>query len=285
MIKILAKPWVGEFGWELFGWQAYLRTIAKSNELIVCVKKGKEALYQDFAHKIILCNFDTSDENLYMGNVTNYDDSHYNEHPEQYKHQLLIDPLDPFSYFFVPPTFISYGIASQEKKYDILYHARTTTKLATGIRNWSTKKWEELLSKFSGKSVAAIGTQDESEHIAGDDLRGIPLSELVDFLSSSTVLIGPSSGPMHLGALCGIPQVVWTQSVYAPAIKGTNKDRYETIWNPFNIDVQVIEQNDWDPSVETVYDKTQLFILKAGQNENLARSSIHESVLDKYMAS
>jgi len=283
MIKILAKPWVGEFGWELFTWQAYLRTISKTNQLTVCVKRGKEILYQDFAHNVIPCDFDTTDENMYLGNVTNYDDTHFKKYPKEYQHQMLIDPSNPIDYLFVPPTFIKYGSFLEERKYDVLYHARTTNKLNTGDRNWPTDKWAKLLSKFSGKSIAAIGTKQGAEHIIGDDLRGIDLSELVNFIRSSTVVIGPSSGPIHLSALCGTPQVVWTQHVYAPSIKGTNEDRYKTIWNPFNTPVEVIQGQNWNPSVETVYDKTQLFIQETGSNENLACSGV-QSALDQYMA-
>jgi len=30
MKKLIAGPWVGEFGWELFAWQAYVRALSRN---------------------------------------------------------------------------------------------------------------------------------------------------------------------------------------------------------------------------------------------------------------
>ena len=50
---LIAGPWVGEFGWELFAWQAYVRALSRHfpRTLIVC-RKTSEALYEDFATDI-----------------------------------------------------------------------------------------------------------------------------------------------------------------------------------------------------------------------------------------
>ena len=51
---LLAGPWVGEFGWELFVWQAYIRSLSEIyDETYVICRKSSEPLYKDFTDKFI----------------------------------------------------------------------------------------------------------------------------------------------------------------------------------------------------------------------------------------
>ena len=34
---LIAGPWVGEFGWELFAWHGYVRTLAKQYDRIIII--------------------------------------------------------------------------------------------------------------------------------------------------------------------------------------------------------------------------------------------------------
>ena len=55
--RLIAGPWVGEFGWELFAWQAYIRSLADNfDETIVLCRPSSQPLYQDFATKFIDIN-------------------------------------------------------------------------------------------------------------------------------------------------------------------------------------------------------------------------------------
>ena len=71
-----------------------------------------------------------------------------------------------------------------------------------------------------------------------------PLHDTIHMLRTARVLVGTSSGPMHLGALCGTPLVVFSSE--------RNRRRYETDWNPFNVPVKFIPT--WHPSVGQVQD-------------------------------
>jgi len=53
--KILfAGPWVGEFGWELFCWHAYVRTLSKFYDKTICVSgEHSRFLYEDFCDHYI----------------------------------------------------------------------------------------------------------------------------------------------------------------------------------------------------------------------------------------
>jgi len=69
-------------------------------------------------------------------------------------------------------------------------------------------------------------------------------------MASSYVMVGPSSGPIHFAALCGLPQVTWVGKPVGP--RGVR--RYTQHWNPFKVPVRVLYDSKWNPSVDTVLD-------------------------------
>ena len=51
---LLAGPWIGEFGWELFCWQGFVRKLSKNyDKTIVIGRPTNELLYSDFADEYI----------------------------------------------------------------------------------------------------------------------------------------------------------------------------------------------------------------------------------------
>ena len=100
---------------------------------------------------------------------------------------------------------------------------------------------------FPDKRIACIGTKGESGWIEGTaDLRGLSLEVLFDIMRSADFAFGPSSGPMHLASLCGLPHVVWSIP--------DNKKRYEVNWNPLSTKVLFDSKFNWHPSPEYVFD-------------------------------
>lgn len=263
---ICCGPYIGEFGWELFGWQGYLRALKKKysdKKIIVACQPGHDILYTDFASDI----------------------RHFDPHsgdPDTYRRsgfeisKVMCDRLfpervdDPDVLHIFPPTalmqdfiramtetggakYIDFDV-NVYRDYDILIHARSTSKLNTEYRNWHVNKWDALIGKLwdRGIRMASIGTKGGAYHMRGTyDLRGITLRDLVSHIKGTKLVAGPSSGPMHLASLCKTPHVVWTASQTVQLIK--NRDRYETLWNPYNTPVTVIDNEGWQPSVETVY--------------------------------
>jgi hypothetical protein len=55
-------------------------------------------------------------------------------------------------------------------------------------------------------------------------------------LANADIVIGPSSGPMHLASLCGAPHVTWTD-------KASTKRRYLGGWNPHKTPCIVLDQS------------------------------------------
>lgn len=253
---LFAGPWVGEFGWELFGWQGYLRKMSKNYEKVyICGRPGHEALYKDFCTEYI------EDPTLPIGATSSYKLKGYNPTTNQLHlnyPQNNLDIVRPSLLRNVPQDFIKFGETNKKYQFDLILHSRATTKHRTNYRNWPINKWSNLISKLPKSiKIASIGTTNAANLVEGSvDLRDIPLDELILYLYNSKLLIGPSSGPMHLGSLCGTKHIVWTG-------KGNgvinNKTRYEKVWNPLNTPVKIIEETNWNPSVDTVLKAIKTF--------------------------
>ena len=150
-----------------------------------------------------------------------------------------------------------YGMHPYHSQYDLVIHARSEVKFGRYDRNLNPRKYVKLLKmlrKHGDLSACSIGTKSGAYHIPGtEDLRGLKLNKLCNLLHYAKLCIGVSSGPMHLASMCGCPHVVWTDAKYQKAIGGTNKDRYEKIWNPFKTPVKVPDKEGWLPKTETIY--------------------------------
>lgn len=253
MTKLYAGPFIGEFGWELFGWQGVIRYLADGYDKVIVIGRPEmEFLYQDFADYFL--------EHTPLGNVPNMWMNEDRPYPVPMRHksdawiqgqQMTLMPNAP------QQTFIKYG--HKGEGYDIVYHARSIDKYGSSYINFPEENWKDLLVHFNDRTIACIGSKDGALHFKGtEDLRGIPLSDLADVLASSRILIGPSSGPMHFGSLCGIPHVVWS---------GYKKSapRYHKVWNPFKTPCKMIspdddpwgEKREWQPDIAVIIEAIQ----------------------------
>lgn len=228
-MKKLIATWVGEFGWELFCFQGILREMSDKYDITVCARRGHERLYQDFAKKFIPLDV-SENTDCARGDNVKIDTTGYDE---VYPPNMKLVFYSPFKYHEWQKTkqrFIPYG--RKKDWYDYIIHARNTDKFKTGHRNWGRKNWEKLLPHLKGR-IVTIGTKESALGFKGvKDLRGLPLSELVNHIASSKWIIGESSGAMHLASLCRTNQIVLSE--------GFNWIRYTKHWNPFNTQVKFI---------------------------------------------
>ncbi len=245
---LLAGPYVGEFGWELFCWQAYVRKQSKKfDKTIVVGRPTNEALYSDFCDEYIKFDPESFKTNAYMcyeaksaNHIINkIPHTHYlsgNFNIGMHYHGYLIDSK---GWFKNEQIFHKYNFNTSSKKYDIIFHCRN--KSTGDERNWSIDKWIELKKLLSDKlKIACIGNV-EAFYIDGtDDLRNIDLKELISIMNNSKIIVGPSSGPMHLATLSGLKHLVWTTDF--------NISRYTKDWNPFNTDTTLYTEEGWNPS-------------------------------------
>lgn len=264
MRRLIAGPWVGEFGWELYAWQGYIRALSRNfDHTTVISRPGSEALYTDFCNTFI--------PHVPEGGLTDSFFMHNLDFGQELKKVVIQNKIamDKETTLFVPrrlgfpphthydqfllignymiaPEYIKYGNVAT-RQYDYIFHARSRPLRPED--NWSIENWNNLRSLLGDKKVACIGTTAESAHIEGtDDLRDLPLGDLFDLLRNAECAFGPSSGPMHLASLCGLPHVVWSIP--------DNKLRYEVNWNPLETPVLFDSTADWHPTpahVCTVY--------------------------------
>lgn len=266
MKKLIAGPWVGEFGYFLFTWQARLRWLAHNEyeKVVVICRPGQECIFQDFASEIIVWDKPLPDTAVGAGcppaHLTFKDT--YNEKGSDrflpgkaivkynWRHKIPVDPA------FSQQEFIVFGDNTNTKGYDVILHVRSTTKRGQGYKN-NFDGWDFLLDNLKGSKVACIGTDHQSDHIPGtDDRRGIPLRELTTLMRSSKVLVGASSGPIHLAALCDLPHVTWVGRPILTKYR-TALLRYREHWNPFKVPVRAIYNRTWNPAPQRVLDYTK----------------------------
>ena len=250
---LFAGPWLGEFGWELMSWQGFVRKLSRNySKTMVFCPQGREALYADFAAEIISHSFRGTAECDGVREQPVWSEAleaASARAPEGADHLL---PLG-----FQPRArqeFIAFGKPSAAQQGpDVLFHPRGRN-FGTA-RNWERAKWEELLAGLSaaGYRLGCIGVRSATLDPAGDfaDLRDLPLEKTMDHIASARLVIGPSSGPMHLASLCRTPHLVWTDA--GRYMRGhTNRFKYESLWNPFATPVRVLDTYGFDPPVEAV---------------------------------
>ena len=225
--KLFAGPWTGEFGWEIFCWHGIIRKIKKTYpylKIICATRPGRDFLYEDFS-EVVHYDPQCRSDQWFCQNRGGAVQREVTQLLNKYKQKdfFIFRPKN-YENQFDKMELIKFGKSVPNEKYDVLIHARNRSIRPND--NWPTKKWEELLAHDLGR-VGAIGSEHQAICPHGaSDLRGISLSDLADKCSSSSVIVGPSSGPMHFASLCRCPQVTWSPRAYTCA-------RYKKGWNPF----------------------------------------------------
>ena len=261
---LIAGPWVGEFGWELFAWQAYVRSLSHEyDKTVVICRQSSTALYQDFATQFIdVGELNGLADSYYMYDV---DMSVLLKEKMQTHTELIKDGTTlliprrlgnpPFTPCTLPlqlgthrvtPEYITFGHTAP-REYDYIFHIRN--RQLRKEDNWSLESWKKLLLLLieDGSTVACIGTPEESSWIEGaTDLRGHTLDNIFSIFHNARCIFGPSSGPMHLASLCGTSHVVWS--------KEENRDRYDVNWNPHQTPVLFLSKYSWHPTAEYIFD-------------------------------
>ncbi len=248
---LFVGPWVGEFGWELLNWQAFVRALSREyDSTVVCCRRGNEALYADFATDFVPHQIRGTAECNQARQI---------ENPREVQRVLDLVPRDadhlkPLGHQpLTRQQFIPFGERQADLETDVLFHPRGRN-FGTD-RNWNESKWEALISSLSrqGLRVGCIGLSRATVDVDGDiiDHRDVPLDQTMNLIASTRLVIGPSSGPMHLASLCKTPHLVWTDKrKWARGM--TSRMKYERYWNPFQTEAIVIDEFEFDPPVEEI---------------------------------
>jgi hypothetical protein len=253
---LLAGPWVGELGWELFCWQGYVRKLSREyNKTIIISRTGQDFLYEDFASEFYAFDSPTSEANMWDGAINVYN---ANQLIRSIKFDKRVIPFNiGYGYDennsaaiiyqdFNKQEFIKYKSDTIDKHYDIIIHPRN--KIVGKDRNWDANNWQKLIDLLKKDySIAIIGNNEAHKLNGADDYRNISIRYTISLLNRTKLAIGQSSGPLHLASLCGTPHLVWSHE--------SNKLRYLEHWNPFKTPVFFYSEMSWNPTVDFIYDK------------------------------
>tara|TARA_B100000700_G_scaffold330063_1_gene454413 strand:+ start:3838 stop:4671 length:834 start_codon:yes stop_codon:yes gene_type:complete len=270
---LVAGPWIGEFGWELYAWQAYIRTLSKNFDTTIIISRpNSKVLYEDFADEYIPytpppglsdsffmydvdiknCLYEVASRHhlIFDPNTTLFTPRRIGHPPHtHYKKEVKLGK------YSIAPHYIQFG-KTTKKDFDYIFHIRSRDLRKED--NWSLEKWNTL-RKLLGeeKKIGCIGTKKEAQHLPETyDLRDLELKKVCDIMRNAKCAFGPSSGPMHLASLCGTPHVVWSIP--------RNKTRYEENWNPLKTRVKFLDEFLWHPPAAYVYEEFN----KWKENEN-----------------
>ena len=239
--RLFAGPWIGEFGWELFGWHARLRWLRKHvyDKVIVHCKPGHEHLYEDFAELNAYPN------SACMHEAREWDVLSSGQLPVSYAwnwHDAKVRRNG-----FYEQEWKKFGRNIEGLGVDVLIHARKR-EWNSGV-NWSRANWLSFVERLDaeGVRIAQIGMRHQTYNLGVMDFRGQPLENLVNIMASSRMIVGTSSGPMHLASLCGLKHLVLSDD--------TNVMRYKLHWNPFDTDCRITGA--WHSPIPQVYALTK----------------------------
>ena len=231
--QIIFPPWYGELGWEVMTWAPFCRRAAQGHErVIVTTFDGMAPLYADFATEF----------------RSNGERARSLTYPKHYR---------------VKGLHYRYGRREKAGTYfDLLIHARGVARKSSINYHF----WPQLadLIERKGWSVAWIGgPKDTWQPGCGFDLRGLELQKLMDIIAASRLVIGVSSGIMHLAAACGTDLLVWgDRRTY---FGETLETRYKATWNPHQVRVGWIDADNWQPEPQRIIEEIETIINQTGQ--------------------
>lgn len=236
-------PWIGEFGWEVATWQAWCRKQAeKYDRVYVCSFPGMGPLYADFAEFIPHSHPTRTD--MWIPDV----------HVDYSKVDFSVPPdvttvIHPIREFIVDGDFIKFG-DKPDKRFKCLIHVCNHSDPSKHYKNYPIEFWRRVVAGLP-RETACIGAGSDLYIEGTTDLRGITLDQLMNCMAGCKVVVGGSSGPMHLACFCGATIVVWAPG-RKTFIGGPLETRYKKSWNPFGTKVCYIAADDWRPDPNVV---------------------------------
>jgi hypothetical protein len=244
---LLAGTWWGEFGWEIMSWQGYIRKLAENyDRVVISAPPGHEPLYADFCDTYVEHAI-AGDKDCWMVHGDHRLKAMLEQDLQKMADDLDADRVKPTGYIpIAQQKFVPYGNAGHtppERRFDILFHFRLRHDRGQE-RNTPEKLALEIRERLNGDlRLACIGSIEESVCPAGfADMRGLPLTELMDVIASAFLVTGPASGPLLLASLCNTPHVSWSSKRWYSAVKMDNKERMTKGWNPFGVPCRVIDE-------------------------------------------
>lgn len=275
---LVVPPFIGEFGWELMNWQGRVRWLARHgpyDRIILCAAPDRRALYRDLcpSGQVVFCPMPTvqwpglpnEDHRVdaYGAAISPADlaesvERHVRCVCERLGVDLRVTELLMPEYRgrLWPSTrahqlFVNLRVASDATT-DIVIVPRR--RRLADERNLPRHWWEELASVLRAGGLVVEMYEPRIDHA-------------VRQLSRARLAIGASTGGLHLASLCGCPHYVWGSGPEArwTRMRMTNRQRYETIWNPLGTPC-FYDESGWRPAVGHVAQRARHALHRIGLN-------------------
>lgn len=286
MNKILvAGPFLGELGWEVFSFEPivygeFLK--GDYDKLIVYASPGRTLLYGkdaeirdfDFPEGLeAACNstmFIPEQVEIHKQLLKTIDEQLAKEFPEdnniiQRIHGLSLPRCDPMLDIGLPTKlepdeWFPLGLIREKKTICLCIRDREFSD----FRNWGYENWTLLVSELEfGHNVVIIGNiRNEREWYelsyellvstltTYDMTNRTAVDDCISIFQQCDLVVGGSSGTMHLASRCGIPHLVWGYE--------SNTKRYKET-NYFDTPHKVYEWG-WHPEVDQVADAIKHYL-------------------------
>lgn len=249
MRVLLTAPYVGEIGWELMSWQGRVRRIFRRgnfDRLVVLGARGKSAFYDDMPLDYVPVDLAcVPGEACEDRRVRPSDQALVGAGQIRRTLEPLVDRAmrtyrargDEVEVLWCDFSGTIYPCDSAHQTF-IRYHGPGPRPAAepsvllvqrsrgVGSTNWSAMQWQDLADRLAGRGIHTSVYPSEA-------------SAAIGAASQCDLAVGQSTGGLHLASLCGCPHVVWSvgDNVRWTAWEMTNRQRYETLWNPLGTPV------------------------------------------------
>jgi len=264
---LFAGPWVGEFGHEIANWVPFVRAKSRSfDRTIVAAPDRDEHLYTDFCHEFIPIA-GVQGHAVWQGKSS--------PSPEAWARMTELMSVNSDAVHLSPKAewpglgkaekeWFKYGEQDPNALAEVVVFLRPPKPLSAGRGDPLRKSYPEPMAAelvrrlADSRRVACAGGPDNRIHQGASDMRGMGLRSLCAVLRSAKCACGPSSGPLHLAAACGCPQVVWCSHVKGPSIRRRYELPPPAGWNPFGAKVEWL--GDKDPDATAVFEAVERMV-------------------------
>ena len=225
-------PFWGEFGWEIAQWAPYVNARAEEFDRVRCMP-GHAELYA------VDCPIEQSHPR-----PSGHEPDMLQPWPVAASCQMpSVTPVKgvPCIVGDLKPVPLYPGCAAPRRY--IVLHCRGIGKCHE--RNMTQAKWDELVRLLNAECVEPVIVGSNEDYLPVGkvtDLRGASLDDTISFMRTARVVVGASSGPMHLAQACEAPIIVWSGNAKK------DKPRYKDVWNHFGSPTRFVAST-WQPGV------------------------------------
>lgn len=286
---LIVAPYPGEFGWELMNWQGRVRWLARHggfDRTLVCAAPDRRPLYADERSDggIIFCPMSPPALPGEANEDHRLDSTGRPIDPAEPKGLLRTQVLKqcallgidvPSARLFMPDGRST--IRPTTKAHQIFVNLRMKCRITTDVllvprrraiapdRNQASSWWDELAARLRGRGLKVETYQPR-------------VDAAVVQLSRARLAVGASTGGLHLASLCSCPHYVWGSGPEArwTPMGITNRQRYETVWNPLGTPCRYDECG-WQPPLDHVDEQARRALdeIGIGAGHPVGRRWIH----------